>query len=344
MRARRRRARGRALVVRAARCVEYGPPSAVVIEDVPDPTPGPGEVVVRVVAAGVNYPDALIVADRYQVSAPLPFTPGSEFAGVVTAVGASVERVHVGDRVRGGAFVGAFAEQVVAAEAALAPVPDGVDLGVAAAYGVTYETAYHALVTVGCVQPGEWVAVLGAAGGVGSAAVELGHLLGARVVAAASSPAKLDVCRAMGADAVIDYSTEDLKERLKELTGGGADVVIDPVGGPYAEPALRAMRWGGRFVIVGFASGEIPRIPLNLVLLKGVTITAFEFRGFGTHRPEAMAAATAALRDMIATGRIRPHISAVYPLEATARALDDVLGRRSTGKVLIDPTIRQEQQ
>ena len=309
------------------------------IEEVPDPTPGPGEAIVRVAAAGVNYPDALIVANRYQASAPLPFTPGSEFAGVVSAVGHGTQRVRVGDRVRGGAFVGAFAEQVLASEGSLAPVPEGVEFAMAAAYGVTYETAYHALVTVGRVQPGEWVAVLGAAGGVGSAAVQLGHVLGANVVAAASSPAKLAVCTAMGADAVIDYATEDLKERLKELTGGGADVVIDPVGGPYAEPALRAMRWGGRFVTVGFASGEIPRIPLNLVLLKGVTVTAFEFRGFGTHQPEAMARATVDLREMLASGRIRPHISAVYPLDATATALEDVLERRATGKVVIDPTI-----
>jgi NADPH:quinone reductase len=325
--------------VRAARCVQYGPPSSVVIEEVPDPAPGPGEAVVRVAAAGVNYPDALIVGNRYQASAPLPFTPGSEFAGVVSAVGPSTDRVRVGDRVRGGGFVGAFAELVLASESSLAPVADGVEFGVAAAYGVTYETAYHSLVTVGRVQPGEWVAVLGAAGGVGSAAVQLAHVLGARVVAAASSAAKLEVCRAMGADAVIDYETEDLKERLKVLTDGGADVVVDPVGGPYAEQALRATRWGGRFVTVGFASGEIPRIPLNLVLLKGVIVTSFEFRGFATHRPEAMAHATAELRDMLASGRIRPHISAVYPLDATATALEDVLERRATGKVLIDPTI-----
>ncbi len=325
--------------MRAARCVEYGPPSVVVVEDLPDPAPGAGEVVVRVVAAGVNYPDALIVGNRYQVSAPLPFIPGSEFAGEVVAVGERCERVHVGDRVRGGGFVGAFAELVTAAEAAVAPVPDGVDFAAAAAYGVTYETAYHALVTVGGVQPGEWVAVLGAAGGVGSAAVQLAHVLGARVVAAASSPAKLEVCRQMGADALIDYSTADLKDELKAVTDGGADIVIDPVGGPYAEPALRAMRWGGRFVTIGFASGEIPKIPLNLVLLKGVAVTAFEFRGYGEHRPDAMARWKAELSAMLVDGRIRPHISAVYPLAATATALEDVLGRRATGKVIIDPTI-----
>ena len=323
--------------MRAAWCAEYGPPSVVVVEERPDPEPGPGEAVVRVVAAGVNYPDALIVGNRYQVSAPLPFIPGSEFAGEVVAVG-SPGSLKVGDRVRGGGFVGAFAEQVLAREGSLSTVPDGVDFGPAAAYGVTYETAYHALVSVAGVQPGEWVAVLGAAGGVGSAAVQLAHLLGARVVAAASSPAKLEVCREMGADALIDYLGGDLKEELKAVTDGGADIVIDPVGGAYAEPALRALRWGGRFVTVGFASGSIPSIPLNLVLLKGVTVTAFEFRGFGAHRPDALERGRAELSAMLVDGRIRPHISAVYPLAATAAALTDVLERRATGKVLIDPT------
>jgi NADPH2:quinone reductase len=324
--------------VRAARCLRYGPPAtSVVVEELPDPVPGEGEVVVRVGAAGVNYPDALIVANRYQVPASLPFIPGSEFAGSVVAVGPSVSRLQIGDRVRGGAFVGAFAELVLAPERGLRPVPDGVDLAAAAAYGVTYETAYHTLVNVARVQPGEWVAVLGAAGGVGSAAVELAHLMGAKVVAAASSPAKLEVCRSLGADSVVDYTREDLKDALKEATGGGADVVIDPVGGPYSEPALRALAWGGRFVVVGFASGEIPRVPLNLVLLKGVTITAFEFRGFGEHHPELIAAATEELRGMLESGHIRPHISAVHPLDEAAAALEDVLERRATGKVVITP-------
>ena len=172
----------------------------------------------------------------------------------------------------------------------------------------------------------------------GSAAVQLAHVLGAKVVAAASSPAKLEVCRQMGADALIDYRSSDLKEELKAVTGGGADIVVDPVGGDYAEPALRAMRWGGRFVTVGFASGSIPRIPLNLVLLKGVTVTAFEFRGFGAHCPDALERGRAELLGMLVDGRIRPHISAVYPLAETAAALEDVLERRATGKVLIDPT------
>lgn len=288
----------------------------------------------RVGAAGVNYPDALIVANRYQVSAPLPFIPGSEFAGSVVAVGPAVERLRVGDRVRGGGFVGAFAELVTAAERSLAPVPDGVGFAAAAAYAVTYETAYHALVNVARVQPGEWVAVLGAAGGVGSAAVELAHLLGAKVAAAASSPAKLEVCRAMGADALIDYAQEDLKDALKSATGGGADVVIDPVGGPYSEPALRALAWGGRFVVVGFASGEIPRIPLNLVLLKGVIVRGFELRTLPEHAADAVAEGDRRLAELV-RGGLRPYVSSVYPLADVAAALAEVAERRAVGKVVI---------
>jgi NADPH2:quinone reductase len=288
--------------------------------------------------AAVNYPDALIVAGRYQVLADPPFTPGSEFAGVVTAVGDGVETVKPGDRVRGTTFVGAFAEQIALPALGLTPIPDGVTFEQAAAYQVTYETAYHALVTVGRAQAGEWVAVLGAAGGVGSAAVELAHVLGAKVVAAVSSDEKAEVCRHLGADEVINYSKEDLKARLKELTGGGADVVIDPVGGPLSEQALRSSRWGARFVIVGFASGEIPRIPLNLVLLKGVVITSFEFRGHMTHHPADMTAGGEAVRKLLAEGRISPHIGGVFPLGETAAALDEVFGRRSTGKVLIETT------
>jgi len=323
--------------VRAARCLEHGPPSSVVV-DLPDPEPGPGEAVVAVTAAAVNYPDALIVANRYQVSAPVPFTPGSEYAGRVHAVGEGVTGLAPGDRVTGGGFVGAFAERVVASAAALTPIPDGVSDQAAAAFGVTYTTAYHALVSVAGVKPGEWVLVLGAGGGVGSAAVEIAHVLGARVLAAASSPAKLAVCRAMGADDVIDYEAEDLKERAKAITGGGADVVIDPVGGAFSEAALRACAWGGRFVCVGFASGEIPRIPLNLVLLKGVRVEGFEFRGFATHSPEAMARGNTACRRLFSEGRLKPHIGAVYPLARVADALDDVLHRRATGKLIIDPT------
>jgi len=288
--------------VRAARCETYGPPERVVVEDVPDLRPREGGVVVEVHAASVNYPDVLIVADEYQVSIPTPFTPGSEFAGAVVAVADDVDGVRVGDRVCGSTFIGAFAEQIALPATALTAVPPSVTYAEAASFGVVYSTAYHALRSVAEVQPGEWVAVLGAAGGVGLAAVDLAKHLGARVLAAASSDEKLAVCHERGAEALVNYERDDLKVAMKELTGGGADVVIDPVGGPYSEPALRATRWGGRFVVVGFASGEIPRIPLNLVLLKGVVIKGFEFRTFAEHAPEASRRDRAELLALFADG------------------------------------------
>jgi NADPH:quinone reductase len=323
--------------MRAVRCLVHGTPEELVVEDVADPGAGPGEAVVDIDAAAVNYPDVLIVADEYQVSVPPPFTPGSEFAGVVSAVGDGVDAVAVGDRVFGGAFVGAFAERISVPAAGLTAVPDAVDLHDAAAFGVAYNTAYHALRSVAEVAAGEWVVVLGAAGGVGLAAVELAALLGARVLAAASTPEKLELCRSRGAEATVDYSCEDLKYRIKEITGGGADVVIDPVGGPYSEPALRAMRWGGRFVVVGFAAGEIPRIPLNLVLLKGVIVRGFEIRTFGQHAPELQARDRAELLELFFAGRVHPYVSHVHPLTETARALRSLADRTATGKVLIAP-------
>jgi len=323
--------------VRAARCETYGPPERVVVEDVPDLRPRDGGVVVEVHAASVNYPDVLIVADEYQVSIPTPFTPGSEFAGAVVAVADDVDDVRVGDRVCGSTFIGAFAEQIALPAAALTAVPPSVTYAEAASFGVVYSTAYHALRSVAEVQPGEWVAVLGAAGGVGLAAVDLAKHLGARVLAAASSDEKLAVCHERGAEALVNYERDDLKVAMKELTGGGADVVIDPVGGPYSEPALRATRWGGRFVVVGFASGEIPRIPLNLVLLKGVVIKGFEFRTFAEHAPEASRRDRAELLALFADGKVRPYVSSVYPLDRVADALREVAERRALGKVVIEP-------
>jgi NADPH2:quinone reductase len=313
----------------------WGPPEDVVIEDVPDPEPGPGEAVVDIAVAAVNYPDVLIAANQYQVSIPPPFIPGSEFAGVVSAVGEGVDEVKVGDRVHGGGIVGAFAEKFKAPARGLQLVPDSVSFADAAAYSVVYSTAYHTLRSVAEVKDGEWVAVLGAAGGVGLATVELAQLLGARVLAAASSDAKLEVCTERGAAAVVNYATEDLKARMKELTGGGADVVVDPVGGPYAEEALRAMRPHGRFVTVGYASGEIPRIPLNLVLLKGVIVMGFEMRTFGTYAAEQATRDRAELRAHLEAGRIHPYVSASFPLDRSGEALRFVADRQAMGKVLI---------
>jgi NADPH:quinone reductase-like Zn-dependent oxidoreductase len=325
--------------MRALRCNAYGPVDGdgLVVEDVPAPVPDAHEALVEVHAAAVNFPDVLLVRDLYQISAPVPFTPGSEFAGEVLAVGADVHDVAVGDLVMGTGLIGAFAEQIAIAATSLTPVPEHVDLRSAAAFGVVYFTAYHALRSVAEVQPGEWVAVLGAAGGVGLASVEVARLLGAKVLAAASSDSKLEVCRARGAAAVVNYATEDLKVRMRELTDGGADVVIDPVGGPYAEQALRSTCFGGRFVTVGFASGEIPRIPLNLVLLKGMVIMGFEFLSFATHAPEAARRDREELLAHLADGHIHPHISNAYPLAEAADALLEVADRRAVGKVLVEP-------
>jgi NADPH2:quinone reductase len=278
-----------------------------------------------------------LVADQYQLHVPVPFTPGSEFAGTVRSVGPGVEGLSVGDPVVGATLIGAFAEQVVVGAAALQPVEPGVDLRAAAASGIAHRTAYHALRSLARVAPDEWVVVLGAAGGVGLAAVELAAVLGARVVAAVSTPGKAALCLDKGATAVIVYGTENLKERIKEITGGGADVAIDPVGGPYSEQALRAVRWGGRFVSVGFASGEIPRIPLNLVLLKGVVVSGFTIEGFSRNRPDDESRDRAELASLLASGAVRPHVSASYPLDQVALALADLSERRATGKVLIIP-------
>jgi NADPH2:quinone reductase len=323
--------------VRAAWCSVYGPPESVVVEELDDPVAGPGQAVVRIELAAVNFPDILIIANRYQISVPLPFSPGSEFAGVVEALGEGSDGVKVGDRVVGSCFVGAFAQRIAVAARSLRPVPDGIEMSTAAAYGVVYGTAYNTLRSVADVQPDEWVLVLGAAGGVGLAAVEIAHLLGARVLAAASSDSKLAACREAGADETINYETEDLKERAKELTGGGADVVVDPVGGRYSELAQRATRFGGRFVTVGYATGEIPRIPLNLILLKGVILRGFEIRTFMANAPELATRDSAELNELFRSGALRPHVSSTYPLAETAAALAEVADRRAVGKVLIDP-------
>ena len=323
--------------MRAARCVAYGPPENIVVEDLPDPSVSAGQALVQIRAAAVNFPDVLMVADQYQISLPVPFIPGSEFAGVVTAVGDDVTEVSVGERVFGSGFAGAFAEQVALPATMLRQVPDSIRFDEAAAFGVAHTTAYHALRSVAEVTPGEWVVVLGAAGGVGLAAVDVARAFGARVLAAASSAEKLALCTQRGAEAVVNYDTENLKERIKELTDGGADVVIDPVGGPYSEAALRATRWGGRFVVVGFASGEIPRIPLNLVLLKGVIIKGFEVRTFAQHAPDAARRDHDELHARFQSGQLRPYVSATFPLAEVGAALRSVADRRALGKVIVDP-------
>jgi NADPH:quinone reductase len=322
--------------MRAVVCHSYGPPEDLVLEDdVADPTPGPGQLVVRVHAAALNFPDVLLIAGKYQVKAPVPFTPGSELAGEVIAVGDGTP-FRPGQRVSAATFVGAFAEQTLLHSAGVAEIPDGVDYASAAAFGVTYRTAYHALRSIADVAPGDWVVVLGAAGGVGLAAVDLAVAMKARVLAAASTPDKLELCRARGAEATVDYDREDLKTRIRELTGDAARVVLDPVGGSYAEPSLRALARGGMFVTLGYAAGTIPSIPLNLILLKGITVRGMEIRSFVSDRPADSARDMRELTQMFADGAIRPYIGARFPLADTAAALRYVADRKAIGKVVID--------
>lgn len=322
--------------MRALVCRRYGPPEELAVEEMPTPVPGVGEVLVDVRAAAVNFPDVLLVAGAYQVPVPLPFVPGSELAGEVLAVGAGVTAFRRGDLVFGTVPVGAFAERAIVPAGQLAAMPPGADFAEAAAFGVTYRTAYHALRSAAGVGPGDWVVVLGAAGGVGLAAVDLARELGARVVAAASGAEKLALCRAHGATHVIDYTTEDLRLRIRELTDGGAHAVIDPVGGEWSERALRSIRWGGTFVTLGYASGAIPAIPLNLVLLKGITVKGIELRTLGDHDPERERRDREEVLELFAAGRVVPHIGAHFPLAEGAAALRFVADRRALGKVVVD--------
>jgi NADPH:quinone reductase len=321
--------------MRAVICRRYGLPEDLVVDDVPDPTPGPGQLVVQVRAAAVNFPDVLLIAGKYQITMPVPFTPGSELAGEVVAAGAGAP-FRPGDRVFGTTPTGAFAELALLDGHAVSAVPDGADFAAAAAFGVTYRTAYHALRSVAQVAEGDWVVVLGAAGGVGQATLDLAVVIKARVLAAASTQEKRDICRQRGADATVDYQREDVKSRIRELTDGGARVVIDPVGGPYAEQALRGLARGGVYVTLGYAAGSIPAIPLNLVLLKDITIRGMEIRTFTGDHPDQAARDMRELQQMFSDGRIRPYVGARFPLSDTAMALRHVAERKAIGKVVID--------
>jgi NADPH2:quinone reductase len=323
--------------MRAAVCRAYGPPESISVGEMPSPAVGAGQVRVRVGAAAVNFPDVLFIADQYQLTVPVPFVPGSEFAGVVVEVGPDVFSVSVGDRVMGTTTVGAFAEEVAVPVSSVTLVPDGVSDASAAAFGVAHRTAYHVLRSVAQVRSGERLVVLGAGGGVGLAAVQLGALLGASVTAVASSDEKLAVAAGAGAVAVINHRTAagGLRQALRSAFPDGVDVVVDPVGGDLAEPALRALRWGGRFVTVGYASGTVPRIPLNLVLLKGCQILGFQFRDFAAHAPEELARNEAELLELLAAGQALPHIGATFKLAEAAAALRHVADGRAVGKVVL---------
>jgi NADPH:quinone reductase len=320
-------------VIRAAVCPEYGPPEIVRIEDRPSPSLEDGQVRVRVGVAAVNYPDVLLVANQYQVSVPPPFVVGSEFAGVVVEVSGETAGFAVGDRVTGTQMFGAFAEEVAMATQGLARIPDGVDDRTAAAFGVAHRTAYHALRSVARVRSDDSVIVLGAGGGVGLAAVQLAATLGVEVTAVASSTEKLDAAASSGAHHLINHRSGDLRASLRDAIPDGADAVIDPVGGDLSEPALRSLRRGGRFVTIGYASGVIPAIPLNLVLVKGVHVLGFQFQDIAA---DEFARNEGELHELLISGTVAPHIGAVYPLAETSSALRQVADGKAVGKVLID--------
>lgn len=322
--------------MRAVLCKAYGPPENLVVEEIEPLKPGPSQAVINVKACGVNFPDTLIIQGLYQFKPPLPFSPGGEVAGIVKQVGSGVESVKPGDRVIAFTIYGGFAEEALVEASSLIPMPDGMDFDVASAFVMTYGTDIYALKDRARLQPGETLLVLGAAGGIGLAALELGKLMGAKVIAAASSDEKLAVCRDYGADAGVNYNKDDLRERIKELTGGqGVDVVVDPVGGAYSEPALRGMAWNGRFLVIGFTSGEIPRVPLNLTLLKGCSIVGVFWGSFAAREPQGNQDNLRQLLDWLQSGKLKPRISARYPLERAADALNDIAQRRVIGKSVL---------
>ena len=322
--------------MKAVLCKAFGPPEILVIEDIESLKPGKGQVVISVKACGVNFPDTLIIQGKYQSKPPFPFIPGSEVAGIVKELGEDIDHDKVGDRVIAFTGLGGFAEEVVADAARLIPMPRTMDFTTASAFVMTYGTSHHALKDRAQLKPGETLLVLGAAGGVGLAAVEIGKVMGAHVIAAASSDEKLEVCKLHGADEVINYTNGDLKERIKQLTGGkGVDVAFDPVGGDYSEPVLRSMAWGGRFLVIGFAAGDIPRIPLNLPLLKVYSIVGVFWGSFMERDPKHGQENLMELLTWFAEGKLKPHVSATYSLENVADALNDLMERKVTGKAVL---------
>jgi NADPH:quinone reductase len=324
--------------MKAVLCKALGPPADLKLEDLPSPEPGPQEAVVAVKAAGLNFFDTLIIEGKYQFKPDPPFSPAAEFAGIVKTVGEAVQTVRPGDRVMGYCGWGAAREEIAVAASALAPIPASISFEEAAGLIVTYGTTYHALHDRARLRSGETVAVLGASGGVGQAAIELGKAMGARVIACASSDDKLAVCRSLGADAVVNYSQGSLRDILKELTDGrGVEVVYDPVGGTLSEAALRATAWEGRFLVIGFASGTIPKIPLNLVLLKGCQIVGVFWGDHVAREPDKHRANMAKLAELCGAGRIRPRIDRLFPLEEAAAALGVLSRREAQGKVILVP-------
>jgi NADPH2:quinone reductase len=324
--------------MKAVLCVRPGTPDDLEIQDLPDPVPGPGEAIVKVASAALNFFDTLIIAGKYQTKPDFPFSPGAEFAGTVDSVGAGVGTVKAGDRVMGYMTYGAARERVAVPAERLVKIPDALDFDRAAGLSVTYGTTYYALKDRAHLQPGETLAVLGAAGGVGLAAVEIGRLMGARVIACASSEDKLAFARKHGADAGVNYGDGNLREGLKREAGEpGVDVLYDPVGGALAEPALRSMAWKGRYLVIGFAAGDIPKLPLNLVLLKNCDVVGVFWGAFTQREPAAQAANMAQIVTWCAAGKLSSHVHSVYPLGETPRALKDIAARKVMGKAILHP-------
>jgi NADPH2:quinone reductase len=322
--------------MKAVLCKQFGPPDSLVVEHLPSPRAGPGEAVISVKAASLNFPDVLIIQNKYQFKPPLPFSPGSELAGVVKEVGAGVQAFRPGDKVIAFTTYGAFAEEVKTEASRLIALPEKMDFVTGAAFLLTYATTDHALRDRAGLAAGETLLVLGAAGGVGLAAIEIAKALGARVIACASSEEKLAVCRSHGADATINYATEDLRERIKVLTEGrGVDVVYDPVGGPYTEPAFRSLAWRGRHLVVGFAAGEIPKLPLNLALLKGAAVVGVFWGDFARREPKRFAESIQPLARWYADGTLKPHVSQTLPLDNAAVAITLMAARQVKGKLVL---------
>lgn len=323
--------------MKAALCKTLEGPEAIVIEEIADPVPGPDEVVVRVRAAALNFLDTLITRGKYQFKPDLPFSPAAEIAGVVEAVGANVRDLKAGQRVCGYIAWGGAREKVAVPAKLMIPIPEGVSDAAAAGISVTYGTAMHGLKDRGGLKAGESVAVLGASGGAGLAAVEIAKLMGARVIAVASSAEKLAICREHGADELLNYATSDLKTGLRELTGGkGVDVVYDCVGGDYSEAALRSIAWGGRLLVIGFAAGAIPKIPLNLFLLKNAAAVGVFWGEMIMREPEQHRANMIEVLDWCAKGRLKPHVHATYPLTRIGEAITALDKRQVTGKLIVE--------
>jgi NADPH:quinone reductase len=322
--------------LRAVICDRHGDPSVLTLADRPEPEPAAGEVCIAVRACGVNFPDVLMVAGRYQMQPELPFIPGAEFSGEITALGTAVRGFRVGQRVLAMCGYGAMAEKVCIDAKRVMPIPDNMSFEQAAGFILTYSTSYHALKQRAQLRAGETLLVLGAAGGVGLTAVELGHLAGARVIAAASSHDKLDLARRYGASEGINYQDEPLADRVKELTGGkGADVIYDPVGGDLFDQCLRAIAWNGRILVIGFASGTIQKIPANLPLLKGSSVVGVFWGRFAESEPDLQQENTLELLQHFADSKLNPHVSQVFGLDAAAEALQCLAGRRARGKVIV---------